>query len=229
MSPSLIIVLTLISGISWSIVYIDIINRGFKDKTYGMPLFALAFNIAWEFIYGILVGQDFNLEKVIYITWFILDAIIIYTYFKNGRKEFPLQYQKYFIPWSVTAFVIGVATLYFARMDLGDNSGAIYSAFGQNLMMSVLFIGMLVRRNNVDGQSIYIAILKCLGTLAPTIQFYIGTGSLFVLILGIGIFIYDVIYIGMLYRKFYELGLNPFTRKPVLPVAKVTVDERGFS
>jgi hypothetical protein len=193
MSPSLIIGLTLNCGISWSIVYVDIINRGFKDKTYGMPLFALAFNIAWEFIYGFLVGQDFSLQKAVNITWFILDAIIIYTYFKFGRKEFSISYQKLFIPWSVMAFVIGFGTLYFAHLDLGDDWGAIYSAFGQNLMMSVLFIGMLVRRNNVDGQSMYIAIFKCLGTLAPTIQIYIGTDSLFVLILGIGIFLYDLI------------------------------------
>ena len=81
--------------------------------------------------------------------------------------------------------------------------------------MSVLFIGMLVRRNNVDGQSLYIAIFKWLGTLAPTIQMYLQTGSRLILILGIGIFLYDVVYIGMLYQKFLELKLNPFTRKPV--------------
>jgi len=86
----------------------------------------------------------------------------------------------------------------------------------------------LVRRNNVEGQSRYIDLFKWLGTLAPTIQIYIGTGSLFVLILGIGIFLYDVIYIGMLYRKFIELGINPFTRKPVFHGANVVVDERGI-
>ena len=92
-----------------------------------------------------------------------------------------------------------------------------------------MFVGRLVRRNNVEGQSRYMAIFKWLGALAPTIQIYIGTGSLFVLILGIGIFLYDVIYIGMLYRKFIKRRQNPFTRKPVSPVANVGVDERGFS
>jgi hypothetical protein len=135
--------LTLISGISWSIVYIAIINRGFKDKTYGMPLFALAFNIAWEFTYGFLVGGNFSLQKVVNITWFALDAVIIFTYFKYGRQGFPKSYEKFFIPWSLTAFAIGFVTIYFARVEFDVSLGAIYSAFTQNLLMSVLFIGSL--------------------------------------------------------------------------------------
>jgi hypothetical protein len=37
MSPTLTTFLTLFSGLCWTIVYLDIINRGFRDKTYGMP------------------------------------------------------------------------------------------------------------------------------------------------------------------------------------------------
>jgi hypothetical protein len=65
------------------------------------------------------------------------------------------------------------------------------------------------------GQSMVIALFKWLGTLAPTIQFYGQTGSHLVLIFGIGCFVYDVIYMGMLYLKSREMKLNPFTRKPV--------------
>ena len=57
----------------------------------------------------------------------------------------------------------------------------------------------------------YIALFKWLGTLAPTIQFYGQIGSHLVLALGIGCFVYDVIYMGMLYLKFRKLKLNPFT------------------
>jgi len=208
--------LTLISGISWTIVYIAIINRGFKDKTYGMPLFALAFNITWEFIFGFLVGEGFSLQKVVNSIWFLLDAVIVYTYFKYGRREFPKTVDRFFVLWSLMAFGIAFITIYFTHFEFEDFWGARYSAFAQNLMMSVLFIGMLVRRNNVEGQSMYIAIFKWLGTLAPTIQMFVQTGSTLILILGIGCFLYDVIYIGMLYQKFIELKLNPFTRQPAL-------------
>jgi len=221
MSPTLVTILTLVSGISWSIVYIDLINRGFKDRTYGMPLFALAFNFAWEFMYGFLINFGFTLQKVVNIIWCLLDVVIIYTYFKYGRKDFPKDKERLFLPWSLLAFVIGFLVIYVAQVEFPDFWGARYTAFAQNLMMSVLFISMLARRNNVDGQSMYIAIFKWLGTLAPTILFFAQTGSKLILVFGIGCFLYDVIYIGLLYQKFVELKLNPFTRQPVSPGGSV--------
>jgi hypothetical protein len=86
--------------------------------------------------------------------------------------------------------------------------------------MSVLFIAMLVGRDGVRGQSMTIAIFKWLGTLAPTILIYGQTGSNLILVLGVAIFVYDVIYIAMLHRQFAALGLNPFTRRPVDAAAK---------
>ena len=212
MSPALISAFTLVSGISWTIVYIDIINRGLRDKTYGMPFFALAFNIAWEFIYAFVIYQGFALQRAVNIVWFLLDGGVLYTYLRYGREEFAEGYRKYFLPWSGVAIMMAFAVLYFSGREFPDVRGGTYSAFAQNLMMSVLFIAMLVRRGSVSGQSMYIAIFKWLGTLAPTILLWVATGSRLVLVLGIGCFLYDVIYIGMLYRKFVEAGMNPWTR-----------------
>jgi hypothetical protein len=129
--------------------------------------------------------------------------------------------QRWFIPWSVTAFVVAFAILFATNLEFPDFWGARYSAFAQNLLMSVLFIAMLVGRDGVRGQSMTIAIFKWLGTLAPTIQIYAQTGSTLILVLGAAIFVYDVIYMAMLYRQFAELGLNPFTRRPVNAAAKL--------
>jgi hypothetical protein len=220
MSDTLVLVLTLISGISWTVVYLDLINRGFRDRTYGMPLFALAFNFAWEFIFGFLVGEGIGVQRIVNITWFVLDAIIVVTYFRYGRREYPATVQRWFIPWSVTAFVVAFVILFITNLEFPDFWGARYSAFAQNLLMSVLFIAMLVGRNGVRGQSMTIAVFKWLGTLAPTIQVYGQTGSNLILVLGAAIFVYDVIYIAMLYRQFAALGLNSFTRRPVDAAAK---------
>jgi hypothetical protein len=221
MSDTLVLALTLVSGISWTVVYLDIINRGFRDRTYGMPLFALAFNIAWEFIFGFLVGDGIGIQRIVNVTWFVLDAIIVVTYFRYGRREYPATVQRWFIPWSVTAFVVAFVILFATNLEFPDFWGARYSAFAQNLLMSILFIAMLVGRNGVRGQSMFIAIFKWLGTLAPTIQVFGQTGSRLILVLGVAIFVYDVIYIAMLYRQFTELGLNPFTRRPVDAGAKL--------
>jgi hypothetical protein len=220
MSDTLVLVLTLISGISWTVVYLDLINRGFRDRTYGMPLFALALNFAWEFIFGFLVGEGIGVQRIVNVTWFVLDAIIVVTYFRYGRREYPATVQRWFIPWSVTAFVVAFVILFVTNLEFPDFWGARYSAFAQNLLMSVLFIAMLVGRNDVRGQSMTIAVFKWLGTLAPTIQVYGQTGSNLILALGAAIFVYDVIYIAMLHRQFAALGLNSFTRRPVDAAAK---------
>ena len=89
MSPTLVTILTLVGSISWTIVYVDIINRGFKDKTYGMPLFGPAFKISWLCIFTFLVGDDFSLQMVVTAVWFILDAVIACAYFQYGGGEFP--------------------------------------------------------------------------------------------------------------------------------------------
>jgi hypothetical protein len=207
-------ILTLTSGISWTIVYLAIIYRGFKDKACGMPFFALALNLTWEFIYSFLLGGELSLQLVINIIWFFFDVVILYTYFRYGRKEFPNTVDpKWFVPWSVWVLAVGFVTQYFTALEFPGLPGAMYSAFVINLVMSVLFITMLVRRDSVEGQSMGIAVFKWLGTAAPTLLFYLVSGSNLILVLGIVIFVFDVIYIGMLHQKFRDLGLNPFTRK----------------
>ncbi len=213
MSPLLITTLTLVSGISWTIVYIDHINRGLRDKTCGMPFFALAFNITWEFIYAFLIYQGLPLQRVVNLIWLLLDLGILYTYFRFGPQEFPRAYAGYFIPWSLAALAAAFLTLYVAGSEFPGTRGGTYSAFAQNLMMSILFIAMLVRRGDVRGQSMYIALFKWIGTLAPTILVTLATGSRLVLILGACIFLYDVVYVVMLYRKFIGSGMNPWTRR----------------
>jgi hypothetical protein len=208
--------LTLISGICWSIVYLDLIIRGFKDKTYGMPFFALTFNLAWECIFAFVAtaGGAITLQRFVNVVWFCLDVVIGFTYVRYGRKAFPKNVdQKWFVPWSVLALIMSFIVIYCATLDFGDLWAARYTAFVQNLLMSVLFIAMLVGRNGVEGQSMTIAIFKWIGTFAPTILIYLQTGSRLILALGLIIFVYDVLYIVLLHQKFRELGLNPLTRR----------------
>ena len=55
-------ILVAISGIAWTIVYLELIRTGFRQKACGMPLFVLTLNLAWEVIYavdGLFVSQSF--------------------------------------------------------------------------------------------------------------------------------------------------------------------------
>ena len=42
-----------LSGLAWAIVYMESIRIGFRDKTYAMPIVALALNFAWESTYAV--------------------------------------------------------------------------------------------------------------------------------------------------------------------------------
>jgi hypothetical protein len=210
------IMLTVISGVCWTIVYIDGIRIGFRDKSYAIPFYALALNFAWELLYtyfgfrtnGVTVQNVFN------TVWFAFDVGILFTYFKFGRKYFrgfrdqpPATARganKDFISWSVLGLITAFAVQYAFRREFGVSKAAAYSAFPQNLIMSILFIGMLVKRGSREGQSLTIAVNKWVGTLAPTILYgAIGEGgfprgSFFILIIGLFCSVFDVIYIWLL-------------------------------
>ncbi|WP_018614620.1 hypothetical protein [Segetibacter koreensis] len=190
-------ILTLIGGISWTIVYILIIIRSFRDKTYGMPFWALAFNFGWELIFSfVLPGDSPGLQGIINKIWLAFDVFILIAYFLYGIKEWPQRISKnLFYPYSLFGLIIGYLFVYLMSVEL-DHSQGMYAAFVQNLMMSLLFIAMANNRKSRAGQSIGIAIFKMIGTLAPTILY--GVKSNFVLFLGCSCFVVDIIYIFLL-------------------------------
>ena len=201
--------LVIFSGICWTVVYLDSIRLGFKEATYAMPFWALALNFAWELLQTVLEYQQagFVLQVGITAVWFLLDCIILYTYFRFGKKYFPRNLPAlWFIIWSFLGLFTAFLLQYFFIIEFGLYVGRAYAAFLQNLLMSVLFIGMLVNRGSSEGQSLTIAINKWLGTLAPTILFGVvglqemkGPSSL-LLVTGIFCSLFDLIYIGMLLR-----------------------------
>src|SRR5215208_1235197 len=81
-----------------------------------------------------------------------------------------------------------------------DVSDGAYSAFGQNLMMSILFLTMLYSRGTMRGQSVWIAVLKMGGTALASFSFYLFNpdydGSILLPFLYVAIFIFDGIYVG---------------------------------
>jgi hypothetical protein len=206
--------LKIVSGICWTITYLLIIRRGFQDKTYGMPFIALCANIAWEFIFSFFLPHSAP-QHYIDIIWFAFDCVIFYQFLRFGRHIFDgTLLEKWFYPVLLTvlaASLLGVLTMTL-ELEPVDRNGK-YMAFIQNLMMSVLFIDMLLRRNSSQGQSLYIAIAKMLGTIIVSYYFYLKAPDLpFSLFLYIAIFVADVIYTVLLYAKLKQEGLNPWRR-----------------
>ncbi|MDD3184144.1 MAG: hypothetical protein PHT76_02415 [Anaerostipes sp.] len=197
--------LTLVSGLAWTIVYIACIRIGFKQKTYGIPLFALGLNIAWEVIYAVQGLANPSIQTPVNFIWAGCDLVIVYTYFKYGRKHFPENAKAYFTPFSILSFAtcIALQLAFFFRFEWLE--AAQYSAFAQNVTMSILFLVMLYRRNSSEGQSMIIAVAKWLGTLAPTLLMGIYREfNVYIVMTGIICSVWDLLYIYLLNKKIQE-------------------------
>jgi hypothetical protein len=199
--------LTLISGIAWTIVYVELIRKGFKEKTYGMPLLALALNIMWEGIYAfsdivLKVHGEVGIQSAVNLIWFVCDVVIFFTFFKFGyvyvKHKISL---KQFYASAISAIVGAGAFQIGIIFQFGFINGAVYSAFIQNLFMSILFVYFFFSREGTEGQSLTIGVAKWIGTLAPTILFGFMGGYSLALITGIACSIFDIIYMVLLSNK----------------------------
>jgi hypothetical protein len=203
----------MIGGLFWSATYILIIRRGFKDKTFGMPMAALCANISWEMIFAFFSPHDAPQLYVNYI-WFSLDVVIVIQFLKYGKKEFPNISRWQFFAIFALGISIAIPMILAVNYQLEDSVGA-YAAFGQNLMMSVLFVTMLINRKGIGGQSFYIALFKMIGTGLSSIAFYlyrpIAQDSILLQFLFVAIFVFDLIYTVGIYRK-YKNNENPLKR-----------------
>ena len=179
----MVMLLTLLSGVAWTIVYILSIRIGFTQKTYAIPLAALALNIAWESIYTVNgLITDRSLQTYINLAWCLADVVIVYTFFRYGRRELPRFVARWmFIGWGIAVIAAAYVVQWLFIVEFGWNTAARYTAFLQNALMSGLFIAMFVARRGARGQSLVIGCAKWIGTLAPTIVFGALMGSGFIL------------------------------------------------
>ena len=198
------------SGICWTIVYLLIIKRGFQDQTYGMPIAALGANISWEFIFSFIHPHP-RPQVYINITWFLFDVIILYQIFRFGKKSINDSYPDvFFYPAIFLAVLVGFGLVFAISFEFDDWHGR-YAAFGQNLMMSILFVTMFFKRKNLSGQSVYIALFKLVGTALPSVLFFsFVPDSILMNTLYCGILFFDVLYLILLHKKSIEMGINPW-------------------
>lgn len=194
--------LVIASGVCWSIVYVASIRTGFKQKTYCMPLFALGLNIVWEGMYAyidLFVRQKISAQAIANTCWFLLDIFILVTWFKFAKEEFTTETEKkWFIPWTLIVLISCIALQVLFAVFFGIEEGEKYSAYLQNIAMSVAYLYMLNRRRSSKGQSMTIAVCKCIGTLTPTIYGAMG-GNMFIVVTGIICFVLDLLYIYFLH------------------------------
>lgn len=198
----MILFLTVVSGLAWTVVYAEAIRLGFRDRTYAIPAAALGLNFAWEVVHAShSVATGITAQGFFNIVWGLADVLIVYTFLRFGRAELPSWVtRRLFIGWALLLGAMAFAVQLLFVVEFGWDDAARYAAFLQNLLMSGLFIAMFVARGGGRGQSLVIAVAKWIGTLAPTVVFgWYGNSPL---ILGVGTLCsaLDLAYIGLLWR-----------------------------
>lgn len=222
----------ILSGLAWTITYIALVYRGFKDKSYGMPLAALALNFTWELVYSFIYPPHAYgiMTTVINSVWFICDIGILMTLLIYGYKYFKEQYQlkKATFYWMITVgFTICLLMMlvggpFFAEFTYFNNDyfeSAKFIAFIQNAIMSILFVCFFYSRkahnHPIEGQSFTIAWSKLIGTsLTVGISYSMAHPNNWYFI-GIFIatsFIFDVWYAVLIFKELKANKINPFTR-----------------
>ena len=199
----MILFLTIVSGLAWTTVYIDAIRVGFRDRTYAIPAAALGLNFAWEAIYAARsIATGITAQGFFNIAWGLADVVIVYTFLKFGCSELPNWVTpRLFLGWALLLGAASFAVQLLFVAEFGWDAASRYAAFLQNLLMSGLFISMFVARRSSRGQTLLIAVAKWIGTLAPTFVFgWYGNSPL---ILGVGLLcsVFDLVYIGLLWRS----------------------------
>jgi hypothetical protein len=186
------------SGVLWTLAYLLIIRQGFLEGTYGMPLVALCANLSWEFIFSFIHPHDLP-QRAVNVVWFSFDLVILLQLLLYGPREFADLPRRALYGLLALALATSFGVVLTVTYEFDDFDG-VYSAFGQNLMMSVLFIAMLRSRGSLRGQSVGIALSKMGGTALAAFAFYFHNpdyaGSVFLPLLYTTTLVFDGIYAG---------------------------------
>lgn len=154
----------------WLVTYLIAIWIGFKHRTYAVPLFAVALNVTWEFVYTAIYPSHDRVVFYLHAAWLVVDLIIVYQLYRFGRKEQRLEFFRRHYPLLLT-LVLATCLIFQVTFDRFFYQIALFPmetgsgmAYMMNLVMSVLFFGLLFDREDLHGVSYTIAWTKMLGT-----------------------------------------------------------------
>lgn len=191
-----------IGTLGWLVGYLGAVWVGFRHKTYGVPLLAVAFNFSYE----IVLAWFFLVEKVsffrtMFAAWAIVDLGVMLTILLYAHHDKTLNLKRWQVYLIVLpSFVIFGLFHWWCASVYGPKDAAFYPAYVENILMSFLFIGLAIRRHGSYGQSFILAWGKFIGTAGMTVLYGIIFGRSYALICGSFVFVLDIVYLYFMYR-----------------------------
>ena len=194
-------------GLLWTTTYLLLILTTHRTQLTGMPYFALALNITWEFLFTFITPHP-SPQHAIDCLWFTLDCVILVqtlTYYPYHTPPLRLSYTA-FLVGTAAVLVTSLALNWSWTVTLNDTVGA-YSAFISNLFMSVSFVAMYVtRRPRGAGQCVWVGVCKLIGTGCSSVAFYMLSTRYNALlnVLFVSVFVWDVVYVVLLVQHWLQ-------------------------
>ncbi len=223
-----------LSSLFWTLTYVLILRQAARDRAYGMPLVALAANLSWELIFlGVTLHHGvYDARLAMLLPWTLLDLGILVQCFRYGRADFSHPFVVRYFHLGLTGIIVFAFAVLGSFVRQLDDAIGWYAAFGQNLMMSILFVCMFLRRDSLRGQSVSIGVAKLLGSFfafvlalfwsPPTLHehwdallpaAYHPIAPL-LLTLYAGILCFDVLYVALVYGRSRQLARGGSTGAP---------------
>ncbi|KAL3495753.1 hypothetical protein BJX62DRAFT_195071 [Aspergillus germanicus] len=167
---------TMITGLCWVACYLGQAHHSMTHRTYSMPFFAQASNLAWEFVYGGLIyPSPLALERLIFLSGFATNTILQYTAIRYGRAEWvhaPLVSRNLEALYAVTIAVFVAGNLAAAE-QFGPHIGGYYVAILAQLIISVGSLAQLLSRGATRGFSLWLWTFRHVGSILAAPCFYI--------------------------------------------------------
>lgn len=189
--------------IGWVVAYVGTAMTIVKRQVVEIPAGAVAANVAWEFVWGFIIGSTMGRAFTWgYALWCLQDLFITYSTFKYGHKQVSNpQLRKAFKPAMAFGIVAWGFAIYFFVKGGYDNGYGAFSGYILNVMMSALYILLLLQGNARDFSAL-VGWSKMIGTgLLSVFGFIVNRHNLFLMSLCLISFILDMAYIGLLHQR----------------------------
>lgn len=193
----------------WTLAYLLIIRRAYLDKVPGMPFPATCLNTSWEGM--MLFEHEFGgIGWITVFIWFALDLVIVAQYFLYARPSNVTRLaDAMFWPSTLAIVAVGIGTPLVLNHAF-DNPSGLIAAYFQNALMSILFCGMLLSRDSIRGQSVYIALAKMFGTSVAIL--YGEPSTAFLMWCWVLVMVFDLAYVWLLCKVAQRDGIRVLRR-----------------
>ena len=150
----------------WVAVYAVVVWHMFRKRYVEIPAAAVAANVAWEFVWGVLRVPDLGLLFAwMYRAGFALDLVIVAVLWRHGPKQVSTPaLRRLFHPALLFGIVAWIAAVQLFVSGGRDGPYGAVSGYLVNVQLSALYIVLFAKEPNTAYFSWLVAWAKLLGT-----------------------------------------------------------------